>query len=129
MIRRPPRATRTYTLFPYTTLFRSRGSISEIEFQSAVRRKGDAHRDFGCAGAMMDRDAPPPELGFLDDADHRRIMVENAGHRGERQRADAGLDAVADDLVGFDKRKAHLIALGPKLAADRRQPAGGDPGD
>src|SRR3546814_17251044 len=23
MIRRPPRATRTYTLFPYTTLFRS----------------------------------------------------------------------------------------------------------
>src|SRR3546814_7778808 len=25
MIRRPPRATRTYTLFPYTTLFRSVG--------------------------------------------------------------------------------------------------------
>src|SRR3546814_7554887 len=24
MLRRPPRATRTYTLFPYTTLFRSR---------------------------------------------------------------------------------------------------------
>src|SRR3546814_10810798 len=26
MIRRPPRSTRTYTLFPYTTLFRSRAS-------------------------------------------------------------------------------------------------------
>src|SRR3546814_3785891 len=25
MIRRPPRSTRTYTLFPYTTLFRSNG--------------------------------------------------------------------------------------------------------
>src|SRR6059058_6651217 len=25
MIRRPPRSTRRYTLFPYTTLFRSRG--------------------------------------------------------------------------------------------------------
>src|SRR3546814_19713962 len=25
MIRRPPRSTRTYTLFPYTTLFRSEG--------------------------------------------------------------------------------------------------------
>src|SRR3546814_3458276 len=25
MIRRPPRSTRTYTLFPYTTLFRSQG--------------------------------------------------------------------------------------------------------
>src|SRR3546814_17881796 len=27
MIRRPPRSTRTYTLFPYTTLFRSRYSL------------------------------------------------------------------------------------------------------
>src|SRR3546814_12639338 len=27
MIRRPPRSTRTYTLFPYTTLFRSEGHI------------------------------------------------------------------------------------------------------
>src|SRR3546814_11500277 len=26
MIRRPPRSTRTYTLFPYTTLFRSLGA-------------------------------------------------------------------------------------------------------
>src|SRR3546814_2955184 len=26
MIRRPPRSTRTYTLFPYTTLFRSQGA-------------------------------------------------------------------------------------------------------
>src|SRR3546814_12656149 len=28
MIRRPPRSTRTDTLFPYTTLFRSHGSVS-----------------------------------------------------------------------------------------------------
>src|SRR3546814_12002333 len=27
MIRRPPRSTRTYTLFPYTTLFRSDGTL------------------------------------------------------------------------------------------------------
>src|SRR3546814_20358679 len=33
MIRRPPRSTRTDTLFPYTTLFRSR----------AVERDGDLH--------------------------------------------------------------------------------------
>src|SRR3546814_11266729 len=30
MIRRPPRSTRTDTLFPYTTLFRSRGMISAL---------------------------------------------------------------------------------------------------
>src|SRR3546814_19811727 len=29
MIRRPPRSTRTDTLFPYTTLFRSRSSVVE----------------------------------------------------------------------------------------------------
>src|SRR3546814_21149115 len=29
MLRRPPRSTLTYTLFPYTTLFRSRGRIVE----------------------------------------------------------------------------------------------------
>src|SRR3546814_4731845 len=29
MIRRPPRATRTDTLFPYTTLFRSQGYVRE----------------------------------------------------------------------------------------------------
>src|SRR3546814_18659134 len=29
MIRRPPRSTRTDTLFPYTTLFRSRGAVHE----------------------------------------------------------------------------------------------------
>src|SRR3546814_7387037 len=39
MIRRPPRSTRTDTLFPYTTLFRS---LVEDEFARAVRyRPGD----------------------------------------------------------------------------------------
>src|SRR3546814_5858240 len=31
MIRRPPRSTRTDTLFPYTTLFRSTGGEIELE--------------------------------------------------------------------------------------------------
>src|SRR3546814_16611326 len=30
MIRRPPRSTRTYTLFPYTTLFRSNIVIDDV---------------------------------------------------------------------------------------------------
>src|SRR3546814_14975184 len=47
MIRRPPRSTRTDTLFPYTTLFRSRASVhvhdgvSEDEFV-AMREARDA---------------------------------------------------------------------------------------
>src|SRR3546814_320313 len=36
MIRRPPRSTRTYTLFPYTTLFRSPADASTHANQSGV---------------------------------------------------------------------------------------------
>src|SRR3546814_6608277 len=35
MIRRPPRSTRTDTLFPYTTLFRSHGTGDEAAWMSA----------------------------------------------------------------------------------------------
>src|SRR3546814_3001622 len=35
MIRRPPRSTRTYTLFPYTTLFRSRRLGGPLPLQLA----------------------------------------------------------------------------------------------
>src|SRR3546814_10806307 len=38
MIRRPPRSTRTDTLFPYTTLFRSLGRLKKL-----VTGGGDAH--------------------------------------------------------------------------------------
>src|SRR3546814_16077035 len=39
MIRRPPRSTRTDTLFPYTTLFRSGGAPTSIVFV-AIRGQG-----------------------------------------------------------------------------------------
>src|SRR3546814_9812306 len=37
MIRRPPRSTRTDTLFPYTTLFRSERQASACQFRQAER--------------------------------------------------------------------------------------------
>src|SRR3546814_12458036 len=41
MIRRPPRSTRTCTLFPYTTLFRSAGAaVREIPMTSDVNDDG-----------------------------------------------------------------------------------------
>src|SRR3546814_7718582 len=36
MIRRPPRSTRTDTLFPYTTLFRSQAIVDDIEKQMTL---------------------------------------------------------------------------------------------
>src|SRR3546814_8125663 len=38
MIRRPPRSTRTDTLFPYTTLFRSAAAASDVGFVPAPRQ-------------------------------------------------------------------------------------------
>src|SRR3546814_3364779 len=38
MIRRPPRSTRTYTLFPYTTLFRS-GDVASIHDVCTLRKR------------------------------------------------------------------------------------------
>src|SRR3546814_9726132 len=53
MIRRPPRSTRTDTLFPYTTLFRS-GTQPEIELKGPDEATGTwaledvvFHQDFG----------------------------------------------------------------------------------
>src|SRR3546814_974898 len=42
MIRRPPRSTRTDTLFPYTTLFRSCDAVETLEGDSGERFVADA---------------------------------------------------------------------------------------
>src|SRR3546814_3334929 len=54
MIRRPPRSTRTDTLFPYTTLFRSKRQVVVVIEQREVGRRrgqvgviGDGFREFG----------------------------------------------------------------------------------
>src|SRR3546814_10095049 len=44
MIRRPPRSTRTDTLFPYTTLFRSDGAAHRAGGRLDVRRRCRARR-------------------------------------------------------------------------------------
>src|SRR3546814_9492884 len=52
MIRRPPRSTRTYTLFPYTTLFRSVGGVdtdaAQVQVVQAIVPQG-LGETFGCA--------------------------------------------------------------------------------
>src|SRR3546814_2330161 len=66
MIRRPPRSTRTDTLFPYTTLFRSR------EPRLGRRRGADAHP------ADLAVRLPPAVRG-LEDHDQRGLtMIRNA---------------------------------------------------
>src|SRR3546814_12544298 len=54
MIRRPPRSTRTYTLFPYTTLFRSRAGLAAHQVTLGV----------GLAAGALD-DAETHEVAHL----------------------------------------------------------------
>src|SRR3546814_15099159 len=76
MIRRPPRSTRTDTLFPYTTLFRSRGAGFRVEkarqhelYQPGRRRAADAG-DGGepAGGAVGVRGRHVDEAGCGHDA-------------------------------------------------------------
>src|SRR3546814_18179105 len=83
MIRRPPRSTRTDTLFPYTTLFRS-----------AVDEDGD--RTFE-AGVVADG---------ADAADARRAIGFRSGRRDEQRRGDL---VELENVVGA----AVLPRLGP----------------
>src|SRR3546814_3877673 len=54
MIRRPPRSTRTDTLFPYTTLFRSALDFSGIAKGFAVNAMAAALRAIGCARFLVE---------------------------------------------------------------------------
>src|SRR3546814_10995659 len=62
MIRRPPRSTRTDTLFPYTTLFRSAGASCVDDLRRVVEHLSDAmaaeiahHRIAVAFGVTLDR--------------------------------------------------------------------------
>src|SRR3546814_11479960 len=56
MIRRPPRSTRTDTLFPYTTLFRSVRRFAELYPASAIT----GVTNIGLAGATASQSWPLP---------------------------------------------------------------------
>src|SRR3546814_3811217 len=81
MIRRPPRSTRTYTLFPYTTLFRS-------PFAGAAHRIGTAKIetdiDLGTGiGVIVNQQGC--RLGIAAPVIGEREMVEAEAHRFARE--------------------------------------------
>src|SRR3546814_5597367 len=75
MIRRPPRSTRTDTLFPYTTLFRSR--------QRTSIRKSTGDRPM--AAVLSEAEL----LALVD------VLADGQWHSGEALAADAGITRAA----------------------------------
>src|SRR3546814_4084300 len=89
MIRRPPRSTRTDTLFPYTTLFRSRLATSIL----AVLRSGGAY-------LPLSPELPSERVRFiLADSGARHVV--SMPELVPELPADAALDIIpADDADG-----------------------------
>src|SRR3546814_14846921 len=71
MIRRPPRSTRTDTLFPYTTLFRS--ARSGVAAEITADRTAVAERQ----GEAVDRKG----IGFAEEAERAYRVGESAAYR------------------------------------------------
>src|SRR3546814_2800869 len=79
MVRRPPRSTRTVTLFPYTTLFRADvGRVDLVQGDEGVEhRLGQGAALLGSQGGGVLRGAqrPPDELVHHIEAGTEHILV------------------------------------------------------
>src|SRR3546814_8359131 len=87
MIRRPPRSTRTDTLFPYTTLFRSIRPVLTAH-PTEVRRKSLIDHRARIEALMTLRALGAAGLGdrFADDLDEqRREAIRSEEHTSELQ--------------------------------------------
>src|SRR3546814_10665091 len=83
MIRRPPRSTRTDTLFPYTTLFRSSLRYSAFGTLSGLCAFDDYSAVAAGPARRVEAGAPPPALGdaALEAGPSQRIQEMRAGGR------------------------------------------------
>src|SRR3546814_8427925 len=116
MIRRPPRSTRTYTLVPYTTLFRSALSCRGAGARRDVDRR-TLHVD---AGAGAERRGSSRAR-----ADHRQLRLWQC-ELGERDVEYAPGRSVVDSTDLYGRRRALWIAAGQWRDGDGLRPwAGG----
>src|SRR3546814_15451101 len=134
MIQRPPRSTRSDTLFPYTTLFRSlqrprppRASVSSASLDSSrlknvLKRIGFPNAPArGIAGYCGSRPMPAPISALPADAgahaDRRLVPAERAADGDHRPIADR-------TLVTDTKRAPRALAADPAAGRGCRAVAG-----
>src|SRR3546814_7111202 len=105
MIRRPPRSTRTDTLFPYTTLFRSSDGVLH------GLRHGDAARlRLGAAGGIRDRHA---RAATRHDARHGSNVRDRRDRRPELrcEAADASARGIRAGAATQSRSEEHTSEL------------------
>src|SRR3546814_11164067 len=124
MIRRPPRSTRTDTLFPYTTLFRSEGNSDLLHVENSLARiASDLVLVDQCnehdAARNLDRTAQAARIhGTYGCGDRFRKLL--GAHPAEI--AAHGPDGRLGKLprIGYERRPAaHPLGSPPGLGQDR----------
>src|SRR3546814_5377857 len=121
MIRRPPRSTRTDTLFPYTTLFRSKTLEDETpapfhrrDFQRPVgaadlgaKKCRRSHRRFAQVVAAQRRRQGDATQGVTDPVWHLPALLTHEGANGRQ---------VVTSVIGDAVLAVVMIALGQAMA-------------
>src|SRR3546814_4450501 len=120
MIRRPPRSTRTDTLFPYTTLFRSTtvevksgyglDTDSEIRMLRAARRLGEV-RDVRVSTTFLGAHALPPDYECDADAYIAHVvdaMLPAVARLGLADAVDAFCETIRFTAAQTDRTSTHL---------------------
>src|SRR3546814_12668206 len=107
MIRRPPRSTRTDTLFPYTTLFRSSRRRPLRSFQLAARMRTQQYQQFIDVGRRFGNDADALAADRMRDFKLARMqrlpwkrlqrLAQHDGQAGAAHRP--AVDEVANDRL------------------------------
>src|SRR3546814_9489311 len=114
MIRRPPRSTRTVTLFPYTTLFRSRKSVDPGA--SALIRPDGTVGSFSMRELEAELGVPWTPGAFVTGKPVDKEMVRGysfhyINNAGMRQQLKALIAAAEDaNVAGGDRKRTRLNA-------------------
>src|SRR3546814_18472259 len=106
MIRRPPRSTRTDTLFPYTTLFRS------VDPAKVAQLVGDPHY-----GALVDLAFAEIALGERNPAEARRLFAKAGPDPKDPQDR-----FVPDRIKALEARLARTTVASGKSVSERVDP-------
>src|SRR3546814_1642253 len=101
MIRRPPRSTRTDTLFPYTTLFRS--------WSNALNEGAMQLREILDLDAMLTKDPAPESLSDDEDGDDNGEISEKTAGPSYKEEEDVEEESSDDEEDSMTERRAKQI--------------------
>src|SRR3546814_12320937 len=124
MIRRPPRSTRTDTLFPYTTLFRSIGD-RPINFHMDALRAFGAVVDKSYEGIRITApdglhgakiELPYPSVGATE-----QVLLTAVKAKGVTELRNAAIEPEIMDLIAVLQKMGAIISYAPNRSEERRE--------